>query len=80
MTTHPHPLHRLKSPIHGGFRGPTYRQLRSFAHTPIAKIPHCWADFALPCPAPSEEEEEEVTVQVGRVVVSSAHEPDARGE
>ena len=66
MTTHPHPLHRLKSPTGyplcgwRGLRGPTYRQLRSFAHTPIAKIPHCCADFALPYPAPSEEEEEEL--------------------
>ena len=59
MTT-PAPRHPSKSPVHGGFRGPTPLQPHAHNSTTNAKIPHSCADFASPSPAPSEEEEEEL--------------------
>jgi hypothetical protein len=48
---------RPKSPIHGGFRGPTYPQSHRFPLATYAEIPHHYADSASSHPAPEKEKE-----------------------
>jgi hypothetical protein len=68
MTTHHTlaPATRFKSPVHGGFRGPTSAQPRRILNTTAFKSPQHWGDVGGPYHAPTpakavpEEEEEEL--------------------
>ena len=48
MTTHAPNTTQLKSPIHGGLRGPTHCQPHTHASTTPLKSPQDWGDLGGP--------------------------------
>src|SRR5689334_22692371 len=51
MTTTSRPSHPSKSPMYGGFRGPTVPQPTAHTSTTRSKSPQHWGDIGGPLPA-----------------------------